>query len=243
MKTALLLIDIQNDYFPGGRFEVVGASAASLAAAQLLAFFRANAWPVVHVQHLSVRPGAGFLLPGTTGAEIHASVAPLAAEPLIIKNHPDSFQAAGLEDCLQANAIERLVIAGMMTHMCIGTTVRAAFAKGYQCLVTQDACATRDLVFAGQDVPAAACRRPSWRPGSSARPRSALGRAVFSGAAGGGRHGLADDFDQALGVDRQRPVLAVGHVPGGVHGPVLEAAGLELAAGKHFARGEARQEG
>jgi nicotinamidase-related amidase len=156
MKTALLLIDIQNDYFPGGKMEVVGASAASLVAAQLLGHFRANGRPVVHVQHLSVRPGAGFLVPGTSGAAIHMSVAPLAGEPLILKNYPDSFQATGLEECLSGLAIEQLVIAGMMTHMCIDTTVRAAFARGYKCCVAQDACATRDLSFGGQEVPAAA---------------------------------------------------------------------------------------
>ena len=84
------------------------------------------------------------------------SVAPLAGEPLILKNYPDSFQATGLEECLSGLAIEQLVIAGMMTHMCIDTTVRAAFARGYKCCVAQDACATRDLSFGGQEVPAAA---------------------------------------------------------------------------------------
>ena len=156
MKTALLLVDIQNDYFPGGKMELVGSAAAAEKARMLLADFRGHGWPVAHIQHLSTRPDAGFFLPGTPGVAIHELVAPLDGETIITKNFPDSFQATGLADFLSAQAIEQLVIAGMMTHMCIDTTVRAAFARGYKCCVAQDACATRDLAFDGRTVAAQA---------------------------------------------------------------------------------------
>lgn len=154
MKTALLLIDIQNDYFPGGRYEVARAVESSQVAGQLLAHFRAHGWPIVHIQHFSTRPGAGFLLPDSVGAAIHENVAPLAVEPVIPKHYPNSFQATGLADFLTANAIEQLVICGMMSQMCIDTTVRAAFERGYVCRVAQDACAAREQVFDGQKIPA-----------------------------------------------------------------------------------------
>jgi nicotinamidase-related amidase len=63
--TALLVIDIQNDYFPGGAMELEGAEAAGAKAAEAIRQFRDKNLPVVHVRHLSVRPGSTFFLPGT----------------------------------------------------------------------------------------------------------------------------------------------------------------------------------
>lgn len=86
MKQALLLIDIQNDNFPGGAMELVGSVAAAAKAGLLLHAFRENGIPVLHVQHISARPGAAFFLPGTPGAQIHQSVAPRPDEPVFQKN-------------------------------------------------------------------------------------------------------------------------------------------------------------
>ncbi len=154
MSLALLLIDIQNDYFPGGAMEVVGAADAAARAATLLAAFREKAMPVIHVQHIAARPGATFFLPGTAGAEIHASVAPLPGEALFRKHFPNSFRETPLLEHLRAAGISRLAIAGMMTHMCIDTTTRAAADLGFSCLLCHDACATRALSFEGVHVPA-----------------------------------------------------------------------------------------
>ena len=63
--SALLIIDIQNDYFPGGAMELEGADAGAAKAAAALARFREQGLPVIHVRHLSVRPGSTFFLPGT----------------------------------------------------------------------------------------------------------------------------------------------------------------------------------
>jgi nicotinamidase-related amidase len=155
MTQALLLVDIQNDYFPGGAMELVGAPEAGLMAAALLQAFRHSGRPIVHIQHLATRPGATFFLPGTAGAELHASVAPRPGEPVFQKHYPNSFRETPLLEHLRGLGVTHLVVAGMMTHMCIDTTVRAAFDLGFQCLLVQDACGTRDLARSGITVPAA----------------------------------------------------------------------------------------
>lgn len=156
MNTALLIVDIQNDYFPGGTMELVGSDDAGLRAARLLQEFRSRGWPVVHVQHIATRPGATFFLPGTRGAAIHDCVAPAQGETVVQKHFPNSFRQTPLLERLREKDVDRLVVAGMMTHMCIDTTTRAATDLGFECLLAHDACATRDLAFGGQTVPAQA---------------------------------------------------------------------------------------
>jgi nicotinamidase-related amidase len=155
MTAALLLIDIQNDYFPGGNMACEGSDAAAANAARLLADFRHRSLPVIHVRHLMARPDAGFLMPGTHGADIHAAVAPLPHETVVVKNHPNSFRATDLRERLDALGVDRLVVAGMMTHMCVDSTVRAACDFGYKVTLVHDACATRTLPFRDAAVPAA----------------------------------------------------------------------------------------
>lgn len=153
--TALLIIDIQNDYFPGGAMELEGAQAAGAKAGAALAACRARKLPVFHVRHLSVRPGATFFIPGTRGAEIHASVAPAAGEPVIEKNFPNSFRATDLKERLDRAGVKNLVVAGMMTQMCVDSTVRQAADLGYKVTLLADACATRAQSWGGASVPAA----------------------------------------------------------------------------------------
>lgn len=155
MPTALLIVDLQNDYFPGGALPLVGSDAAVTEAARLLAGFRDRGLPVVHVQHLSTRPGATFFLPGTQGAEIHAAVRPVQGEPVVQKHFPNAFRDTSLQALLAERGVDALVICGAMSHMCIDATTRAAFDLGYRCSVAADACATRDLEHAGHRVAAA----------------------------------------------------------------------------------------
>jgi nicotinamidase-related amidase len=152
--TALLIIDIQNDYFPGGAMELEGADAAGAKAGAALEKFRKNGNPVIHVQHLSVRPGSTFFLPGTKGAEIHPSVSPREVETVIEKNFPNSFRGTKLEQTLKDSGVKNLVVAGMMTHMCVDATVRHAADLGYKITLLGDACATRAQSYAGEQVPA-----------------------------------------------------------------------------------------
>lgn len=154
MTTALLIVDIQNDYFPGGAMELAGADAAAAKASSLLVAFRERGLPVVHVQHLSVRPGATFFLPGTRGADFHESVRPAEGETVFSKHFPNSFRDTGLLEHLRGAGISQLFIAGMMTHMCIDTTTRAAADSGFSCSLAHDACATRALSFNGAQVSA-----------------------------------------------------------------------------------------
>ncbi len=154
MKTALILIDIQNDYFPGGKGELVHPLEAAQQARGLLDFFRRQKWPTVHIQHVAVRPGATTFLPGTDGGKFHASIAPLEGETVIIKHFPNSFRETKLQEHLRELGIERLVICGMMTHMCVEACTRAAVDLGYKVLLAADACATRALAYDDVKVPA-----------------------------------------------------------------------------------------
>jgi nicotinamidase-related amidase len=154
MSIALILIDIQNDYFPGGRMELVDSTEAAGAAARLLACFRKASWPVFHIQHISAQPTATFFLPDTAGVDIHHSVSPHPGEPVITKHFPNSFRDTGLLERLKADGVDQLLISGMMTSMCVDATVRAAFDLGFGCTVMKDACATRDLMLDGEVVPA-----------------------------------------------------------------------------------------
>jgi nicotinamidase-related amidase len=154
MSTALLLIDIQNDYFPGGTMELEGSVEASLCARRLVEHFRQRNMPILHVRHTSLREGATFFLPGTHGAGIHTHVAPLETEIVIEKHFPNSFRDTALLDRLRTLGATRVAIAGMMTHMCVDATVRAAFDYGFHCTVASDACATRALQFENMPVSA-----------------------------------------------------------------------------------------
>lgn len=154
-KQLLLLVDIQNDYFPGGKMELVNMDAAAVNAALLLSIFRNRNLPIVHVQHLSTKSNASFFIPGSKGVEIHPSVLPMKDEPLVQKNFPNSFRQTNLHELLKAHEVGELVICGAMSHMCIDTTTRAACDLGFQVTLIHDACATRNLTFNGQAVEAA----------------------------------------------------------------------------------------
>lgn len=154
MTTTLVLIDLQNDYFPGGAMELVGAEDAVTQAGALLQAFRMRALPIFHIRHIAKRPGATFFLPGTTGVNFNAAVEPAAGEAVITKHFPSSFRETTLLDGLRAVGASRLAFAGMMTHMCVDTTVRAAADLGFECLLAQDGCATKALQFSGHEVQA-----------------------------------------------------------------------------------------
>jgi nicotinamidase-related amidase len=155
MATALILIDIQNDYFPGGSMEVEGSLEASWRAREVLAVFRGKNLPVVHIQHVAARPGATFFLPDTEGVKIHPNVEPLPGEVIFQKSYPNSFRGTPLLEHLREQKIDTLVVGGMMTHMCVDATARAAFDYGLAVTLVHDACASRALVFNDVTVPAA----------------------------------------------------------------------------------------
>ena len=152
MKTGLILVDVQNDYFAGGRMELDGMDAAGEKAGQLLTFFRDKQWPTFHIQHISNYEGATFFLPDTKGVEIHAAVKPHPDESVIQKHYPNSFRSTPLLDELKNAGVKNLVICGAMSHMCIDATTRAAADFGFGCTVIHDACATRNLDFGNKKI-------------------------------------------------------------------------------------------
>lgn len=135
-KTALLLIDIQDFYFPGGVSALVEPEVAAENAALLLDDFREKGSLVIHVKH-AFEPGG----------DIYRMVKPIEGEKVITKHDVNSFKDTDLLDYLEENEIDTLVLAGMQTHMCLEGAVRAAHDYGFTCIVIGDACATKDLKY------------------------------------------------------------------------------------------------
>jgi nicotinamidase-related amidase len=154
MKTALLIIDIQKDYFPGGKNPLVNPLEAAKNAYMLLQCFRENSGHHIHIQHISLEPDASFFIKGSAGSDIHDSVAHFEGEPIVYKNEVNSFLNTNLLELLKNWEIERVVITGMMSHMCVDGTARAAGDLGFKVIVAEDACATKDLKFGDTVVPA-----------------------------------------------------------------------------------------
>lgn len=152
MTTTVLVIDLQNDYFPGGAYPLVGALDAVAVARTVLDRARAGGVPVVHMQHVWEAPDAEFMRPGTEGIEIHPLVQPADGETLIQKEHPNSFLGTGLAAKLADLGTERLVVMGMMTSMCVDASVRAALDLGFIVGVVGDACAAPDLSYSDRTV-------------------------------------------------------------------------------------------
>ena len=181
MDRALVIIDIQRDYFPGGAYPLVEPEAAAANAKRLLEAFRDAGEPIVHLQHVWDAPEATFMRPGTDGVEIHEDVAPEGDETVIRKAQPNGFVGTALERELRGHGVEELVVAGMMSSMCVDATVRAAVDLGFTATVVHDACAAPDLEFGGTQVPGASVH------------------AAFMAALGSGYATLASSEDVAKG--------------------------------------------
>jgi len=154
-KQALIIIDIQNDYFPGGKWTLDGADKAADNAARLLAAARQRGDLVVHVRHEFESADAPFFAPASPGAAIHPKVQPVAGEPVVLKHKVNAFRDTPLKSTLDEHGITGLTIVGSMSHMCIDAATRAAADFGYDVTVAHDACATLPLDFDGKQVPAA----------------------------------------------------------------------------------------
>lgn len=157
-KRAFILIDLQNDYFEGGKFPLVGINEATDNAAALLNQVRKlkDEYLVIHIRHeFPMDPEeAPFFGKGTEGSQINEIVKSEPGEIVITKSEPNSFVRTDLQQILDDNKISELIIVGAMTHICVQGTTRAASEKGYKVTVVQDALATRDLEFDGVTVPA-----------------------------------------------------------------------------------------
>ncbi|MDD3446644.1 MAG: cysteine hydrolase family protein, partial [Zavarzinia sp.] len=155
VKQAVIVVDIQKDYFPGGKWPLVNVEAAADKAAKVIAAARAAGDAVVHIRHEFPMEAAPFFAPGSEGAAIHPKAAPLPGEPVIVKNAVNAFLNTNLDATLKQAGIEAVTIVGAMSHMCVDAATRAAADLGYKVTVVEDACATTDLETGGRKVPAA----------------------------------------------------------------------------------------
>lgn len=133
---ALLIIDIQDFYFPGGSSALVEPDKAAANAALLIDNFRNEKLPVIHVRHNA-----------KTGGDINKTVKPFPSEKVISKDEVNCFIGTDLTSYLKTINPDTLVICGMQTHMCVEAATRAASDMGYKCILVHDACATKDLKF------------------------------------------------------------------------------------------------
>lgn len=153
-RQALIVVDIQNDYFPRGKWILEGVEATADNAARIIAAARRNGDLVVHIRHETLAEGAPFFVPGTDGAELHAKAMNLADETVIVKHFMNPYRETPLKAMLDSRGIENVTVVGNMSHMCIDAVTRASDDFGFKATVIHDACATHDLEFNGVQVPA-----------------------------------------------------------------------------------------
>jgi nicotinamidase-related amidase len=146
MKKALIVIDLQNDYFCGGNMELQNIDEALQKTNNLINFARKQNYKIYFIQHFSIKEEATFFVPNTKGVELNDKL-DIIDEMIIEKNYPNSFRDTSLKEELDKEGIKNLIICGAMTHMCIDTTVRAGFDLGYKIILANDACVTRNLQF------------------------------------------------------------------------------------------------
>jgi nicotinamidase-related amidase len=160
MKQALILIDIQNIYFTPGKYQLFKPEIAAENTRKVLQYFRQNSLPIIHVKHLFGGKGyveskdKDYLESQEYLCNFYKTVEPINAEIIIEKKYPNSFLKTVLKEELDRLQIDTLIIAGMMSHMCIDTTVRAAKGFDYQITVIDDACTTYDLKYNEENIPA-----------------------------------------------------------------------------------------
>ncbi len=154
MKQALLIIDVQKDYFKNGKMELAHPEKALVEINKLEDKFLKLKLPIIYIQHINHKVNATFFTPNTLGVELHERLR-ISSDSIIIEKHfPNSFKETTLLDVLQMLKIEQVVITGMMTHMCIDSTTRAASELGYKPILISDATSTKNLMYLEGEVPA-----------------------------------------------------------------------------------------
>lgn len=188
--TALILIDFQGEYFNPAKLMIPGGAAAAGNAARLMDAAERSGAKVVHVQHLAANPASPLFAPGSADSAFVDPVKPRPGQEIVLKGLPSSFVGTRLDALLRAAGIQSVVIAGLMTHMCVDSTARDAVSHGYKVIIAHDACASRDL--------------PTYD--GSLLPGDLIHRATLAA--------LADRFADMLGADAVIQRLAAG-APGG----------------------------
>ncbi|WP_353173032.1 cysteine hydrolase family protein [Acinetobacter rudis] len=153
-KTALLVIDVQNDYFANGKMELHHPEDALNNINRLEQHFIQAKQPIIYIQHIFKDPDAAFFVQDTDGVKLHADLKIDEDSTIIIKHFPNSFFQTTLQQHLKQMGVSQLLITGMMTHMCVDATTRAALELGYETVVVSDATATKSLQFSEHAVDA-----------------------------------------------------------------------------------------
>jgi len=154
MKQALLVIDVQNDYFTGGKLPLSNPDLALSKINQLETLFEERKLPIIYIQHLKQIKPADFFEEGTLGVELHPQLKVQSDSIIIEKSYPNSFYETNLLTTLKTLQVEQLVITGMMTHMCVDSTTRASKELGFNPILISDATATKDLIMYDEKVAA-----------------------------------------------------------------------------------------
>lgn len=144
-RTALLMIDAQQEYFaPGGPNELPAGPAALARAAGLLEAARSAGAHVVHVRHIVDHPMAEEFRAGSPEVEIRPEVAPAGGEPVVDKRTVSAFAGTPLDGLLRERGVESVIVAGFMTQTCCTATAHEALTRRYRTLFASDATAAQD---------------------------------------------------------------------------------------------------
>ncbi|MDN7966826.1 cysteine hydrolase family protein [Burkholderia multivorans] len=145
-RTALLVIDFQNEYF-SGRLPIPEGSRALANAQRVIAFADRAGMPVFHVQHVGPADGPLFA-DGSDGFRFHTDLQPAPHHAVVKKTSVSVFPTTDIDARLKAAGIDTLIVTGLMTHACVAGATRDAVPLGYSAIVVDDACAARDLDMA-----------------------------------------------------------------------------------------------
>lgn len=151
-KTAVIVIDFQNEYFPGGRMVIPDGASALQNTRRLIKAADAKGIRVIHVQHV-LPAGAPLFAEGGKTVQFHPDMQPRAGDGVVQKDNVSVFagaSAAVMDRTLKDAGIDTLIVTGLMTHACVSGAARdaAAAPRGYRVIVSSDATATRDLQLA-----------------------------------------------------------------------------------------------
>ncbi|WP_166226106.1 cysteine hydrolase family protein [Pseudomonas atagonensis] len=145
-KSALLVIDFQNEYF-SGKMPIPDGAAALAKTRELIAFADSHKIPVFHVQHVAPAGSPVFAIDGET-VKFHKDMQPRATDVVLQKNTVSVFGSSDLNERLKQSGIETVIVAGLMTHACVAGAARDAAPLGYNVIVASDASATRAITRA-----------------------------------------------------------------------------------------------
>lgn len=141
MKNALVVIDIQNDYFPGGAFTLENTDAACKGAVEAIEQAKRDGWLVVGVQHVNSAEALVFN-PASEGVEIHKDIAAaLGDASIVIKSEADSFFETDLEEILSDAEVTDIYLTGMMTQHCVTHTALSPQARKLRVHIIAKGCA------------------------------------------------------------------------------------------------------